>query len=131
MIRLLRLFSAFRALEQDRDATVAGLRECVQELTTEKLLLQDRLDAVLQDRSNLWELTKDCINNERLSYQSHINLQWQKQGLPAPWPNSPGMPEGTTPATHQDPIPRRELPSEAMARKTRNFYSSVAASLNQ
>ncbi len=89
----LRLFSTFRALEQDRDTTVAELRATVREFSNDKLLLQDRLDATLSDRQRMWDLMERSIEDMKLGYQAHLNVQWVKQGYSAPYPDAPQPPE--------------------------------------
>lgn len=127
---ILRLFQAFRDLEGERDHTVTVLREELQHITTEKLILQDRLDAMAEDRSRMWSLMEKSIEEMKISYQSHINVQWQKQGFGAPYPDAPQIPHHAVPPANQEPITRRELPSEAQARITSNFYRSMAERLN-
>lgn len=117
---LLRLFPAFRTLQAERDQLAASL----QEITTEKLILQDRLDGVLEDRGKLWELVRECISNERTAYQLHVNIAMQKQGMNPPWPDAPHLPPNGVPQP-QEPIGRREFPSQRVARKTSEFIAAM------
>jgi hypothetical protein len=132
MLWFLNLFPGFRALSNELVAEqdeVARLREELQATTTEKLILQDRMDAVLNDRGNLWEMVKEAIANERISYQMHVNVQWQKEGRSAPWPDAPQMPHRSVPQNNQDPIGRKPFPSEAVAQQTRSFIADYVESL--
>jgi hypothetical protein len=53
-LAFLRLFSAFRALEADRDSQVIVLREALQQETQRAMLLQDRLESAQNERVELW-----------------------------------------------------------------------------
>lgn len=121
---LLNLFPQFRSLE----------REC-QELhsqllseSSQRLSLQDRLDAALDDRGRLWDLLSKSIDDMKLSYQMHINAQWQRQGFGTPYPEAPHIERGAEPRT-QESISRRELPSEKIARKTNETLQHLAGTL--
>ena len=115
MIQFLRLFSQFRVLEDE----LRQVREALQSTTTEKLQLQDRLDAVMEDRSKLWEMTQECVREERKSYQIHVNRQWVEHGLGVPYPESPAPESHRREDASTEPISRPRLPSEAIqARKT-------------
>jgi hypothetical protein len=124
IVRFLRLFGPFRDLEQDRDATVADLRRQLQDEAASKLVLQDRLDSVLADRQNLWELLREALSNERAAFQMHINAAWVKDGHSAPYPDA-AAPERRAPREVSDPIiPRAQLPSEAVASASRRYIES-------
>ena len=115
MIQFLRLFSQFRVFEDE----LRQVREALQSTTTEKLQLQDRLDAVMEDRSKLWEMTQECVREERKSYQIHVNKQWSEHGLGVPYPESPAPESHRREDASTEPISRPRLPSEAIqARKT-------------
>jgi hypothetical protein len=127
LLRFLRLFSAFRALESDRDSQVVVLREALQQETTRALTLQDRLDSAERERAELWAMTRECVNGERAAYQAHINAAWQKQGHGTPYPDAPHIPAHAVPQEQDTtPIGRRPLPSEAMATVTRQFLQNLA-----
>jgi hypothetical protein len=116
----LRTFPQYRALERE----VKTLREEHVRLTTERMMLQDRLDAAQEDRNRLWNLTQKCLEGERLAYQSHINVQWQKQGGGVPYPEAPHLPPAAVPQpSPNEPLGRRGriLPSEAVARASNAF----------
>lgn len=110
-------------IEADRDAA----REEVQRLTVECDKLTDRLDAAVQDRQNLWDVTQEALRGERTSYQMAINAQWQQRGFGAPYPEAPQIPPNAAPQPVQNPIiPRREFPHERQARATRQFAEDMA-----
>lgn len=118
MISFLRLFPQFRALESE----CQDLRVSLQDASTQSLLLQDRLDATLQDRSKLWDLMQESVREERRTYQAHLNLQWQREGHPAPYPDAPQMAEQRVPQPLTDQIvPRRRLGSELVQAQTHKF----------
>jgi hypothetical protein len=126
MLKFLRLFSAFRNLEADRDSQVIVLREALQQETQRAMLLQDRLESAQNERVELWGMVRECVNGERISYQAHINASWQKQGHGVPYPDAPQIPAHAVPQEQNtDPIARRAFPSEAMARQTSRFIHSL------
>jgi hypothetical protein len=113
---------------QELEAENARLIEAVSELTQEKLRLQDRLDAALADRQRLWDLTSQSIDEMKLAYQSHINVQWQKQGGGTPYPDAPHLPAHMVPKEQShEPVGRRGrmLPSEAVQRASREFIQKA------
>lgn len=126
----LRLFPQFRALESDRDARLAEVRESAQELQQQVLLLQDRLDAAQSDRGRMWDLMEKSIEEMKIAYQMHVNVQWQKQGQGKPYPDAPGLPEHAVPKQNVDPVvPRSMLPSEAARLATKQFMEAYASRL--
>ena len=129
----LRMFPQFRALLAERDEAVresAQLRTQLQDQTAQMLSLQDRLDFALSDRTELWSMTRECINNERAAYAMHINEQWQKQYGVAPFPDAPQIPQHAAAKHVTDPIiPRSMLPSEGVRRATQKFMSDVLPNL--
>lgn len=123
MHRFLRLFPAFRAIEQER----AELRDTVQQLAQEKLRLEDRLDGVVQDRQRLWDLVQETLRGERTAYQMHINMSLQRQGAGVPYPDAPHLPPNSVPKDGTEPIGRRGriLPSEAVHRATMQVINDM------
>ena len=121
ILRFLRLFAAFRALEQDRDVTVANLCETVQQLSTDKLLLQDRLDSVLNDRAKLWDMMQTAIENERATLQMQVNFATQQRFGVTPFPDAVKLPDSMEASEHSAPLGRRRMPSEDMAFRASQF----------
>lgn len=106
----------------------ARLQEALQSATTERLLLQDRLDAVMNDRSELWRMMETAISNERVAYQMQINSAWQKQGFGAPYPDAPVLPAQAVPHVGGGSAGvRPEMPSSRVARATNQFIQDVVA----
>lgn len=119
-MRLLALLGLHKPYEDQ----IAALRQSLQDVTVEKLIAEDRLRSAIVDKEQLWKLMSQSIQDMKVAYQMHINLSWQKQGLPAPYPESPGMgPEQVS--AQQMPadrtIPRPMLASEAVALHKKRF----------
>lgn len=112
-----------------RDENTRLLDE-VQSLSGQVLVLQDRLDAALEDRSKMWTLMERSIDEMKIAYQAHINVAWQKQGHGVPYPDAPQIPHSAVVPINQEPIRRRELPSEAVAKATNQFFRTFAETLN-
>lgn len=140
MILFLRLFRAFRDLEaqqaEERRALrnraeelkddLESAREECQRLQAENEKLQDRLDAAMEDRKQLWEMTQESNRQMAIAYQSSINVQWQQRGFGAPYPEAPQIPPNAAPQPTKEPIiPRREIPSERVARATARFAEEM------
>lgn len=106
---------------------VALLREENGRLEQEKLSLQDRLDAALEDRAKLWHLVQESLGEERKAYQMHVNQAWQRQFGTLPYPDAPHVPPHATlkPASGE-PVGRRGriLPSEMVAQAKRTFVEN-------
>jgi hypothetical protein len=118
MNSLLALFPEYRKIRAEAER----LREAVRDLQQEKLMLQDRLDSTMADRGKLWDLTRECINNERTAYAMQINAQWQKQGFGAPYPDAPKLPPSAEPSL--DPVSgpaRPRFASTRVAHATEQF----------
>lgn len=100
------------------------LREANAQLEREKLSLEDRLDAALEDRTKLWHLVEESLQGERTAYQMHVNAAWQRQSGTIPYPNAPHIPPHTLPKhSPGEPVGRRGrmLASEMVAQATRSF----------
>jgi hypothetical protein len=117
MTWFLSLFAQFRHLAEQMNSA-----------TTEKLILQDRLDALMNDRAELWRLLERTLEGERTAYQCQLNVQWQQKGFGAPYPDAPKLdsnsvqPHGGGTAGR----PMMESPSQRMARYTEDFIRSQA-----
>ena len=122
-LSFLRLFAAFRAIE----AELVAVRESHAQLASQKLLLEDRLNAAQEERERIWLLTQEALRGERMAYQSHVNLSWQKMGGGTPYPDAPHLPPAAVPQPDShEPVGRqaRVLPSEIVARETRKFMQA-------
>jgi hypothetical protein len=117
-------FPAYRALL----AEIEALRNEHARLTTENLRLNDRLDALHEDRTRLWELTQECLRGERTAYQMHVNQSWQRIGGGVPYPEAPHLPPQAVPKPGpSESVGRsgRILPSEAVAQQTNEFIQRM------
>jgi hypothetical protein len=157
MLWFLRLFPIFRNLEalvqiqakkaEEFDAVSASLsearvelesantdlenlREAHQDLVTEKLLLQDRLESAMADKDNLWSLFNESLGHERYALQTMVNHAVQKTGAGIPFPEAHSLPSSAVkPLQPGGSVGRaaRMLPSEAVGRANqafiRNYYA--------
>ena len=144
MLWLLRLFPQFRELEalaamqaarveecegqqqsiETLTAENESLRESNQQLSTEKLLLEDRLESSTQDRDRLWETMQESLRGERYAYQTMVNHAVQKTGAGTPYPDAHSLPASEIRKPQAPgPIGRsaRVLPSEMANRASRQF----------
>lgn len=119
------LFEAERNnLRHDLDAC----REALEELSTEKLLLQDRLDSAIADKDNLWAAMTEALNNERDAYRMTVNHAVQKSGGGIPFPDSHSLPPNLIREPQKPgPVGRRGrlLPSEVASRQTRRYVEAL------
>jgi hypothetical protein len=98
------------------------------ELTTEKLLLQDRLDSAIADKDHLWAMVKESMNGERYALKSQVNHAIQRSSGGIPYPEAHSMPENAVPQVQEPgPVGRRarELPSQAVARHDRQMIEEM------
>lgn len=103
------------------------LHDILRDSNAQILTLQGRLDAAQEDRNRLWDLVQDSLRGERTAYQSSLNLQWQRQGLGAPYPDAPQIPTDRLKAPVPDSvIPRPRTGSEQVAAKTAQFFEMYA-----
>ena len=120
-------------IEHERDSLKSDLvfvRAAHDELKTENLRLQDRVDAMAEDRRQLWDLVNTSLSGERASYQMQINENWQKSYGVVPYTDAAQIPPNRG-ATEGNVGPvaggRRMLPSEVRAKATRDFWAGKAA----
>lgn len=125
ILRLLRLFSAFRALEEDRDATVAQLRAELSDAQDEARDLTAKLD----DRTELWRLVHESAAAEREAHRMVINYSVQQRFGITPYPDAQHLPESVGPETGAH-VPRRQLPSELMDAAKKQFMPELIAKYN-
>lgn len=118
---LLQYLPEYRALWTELEE----LRGNYATLLTEKLRLQDRLDATVEDRTKLWDTMQECLRGERASYQMHVNQSWQRMGAGVPYPDAPHM--AASASAEGGAIGRKGpvLPSEAVAKRTEQFVNSL------
>lgn len=123
-------------IEHERDSLKSDLvfvRAAHDELKTENLRLQDRVEAMTEDRRQLWDLVNASLSGERASYQMQINEAWQKSYGVVPYSDAAQIPpnRGATEG-NVGPVPggRRMLPSEIIAKKTQDFWAAKKAIAN-
>lgn len=137
MLWFLRLFRQFRELESlavmqsesaeecaRNQADIESLREANQQLSTEKLLLEDRLESAIADKDRLWETMQESLRGERYAYQTMVNHATQKTGAGTPYPDAHSLPASEIRKPQAPgPIGRsaRVLPSEMAQRQKREF----------
>ena len=135
----LRLFPVFHQIAMERSEALTNLadresdlvfcRARNQELETENIRLNDRLEAANEERARLWKLAEESLANERQAYQMRANEHWQKQYGVKPYPEAPGIPENLG---HQEngvtEFGRRGrlLPSEIVAQAETDFWAAKA-----
>lgn len=106
---------------------VKRLLALVQELSTEKLLLQERVDHAQQEADRWFELAKEARTGEREALQMLANFRLQPLGV-TPFPEAIKLPESLEP--HDMPSIKRSMtPSEAVARATKNFKNQMVERL--
>lgn len=106
------------------------LREEIERLNTEKLVLQDRLDSSLQDRDQMWSLVRESLDGERTALRTQVNHAVARAGGGVPYPDAHQMPASAVPQKRDvGPVGRRSrlLFSEASAAHDRKFIQDMMA----
>ena len=93
----------------------------VQSLTSDKLILQDRLDSIMNDRAELWRMMETAIANERATLQMQVNFATQQKFGVTPFPEATHLPPEVSTQRDMQPISRRMTPSEMIASGTQKF----------
>ena len=101
--------------------------ELIQSLSAEKLILQDRLDSVMNDRAELWRMMETAISNERATLQMQINFQTQQKFGVTPFPDAVHLEASQSNHGPSDPLARRMMPSEMIAAGTAKFMREYRA----
>lgn len=104
------------ALESET-SDVVGLRDAVNELVTEKRILEAQLEAAEKDKEHLWTVMQDCLAGERTSLHTQINHLVQQRGGGIPYPNAHSMPPAAVPKIQ---------PPGAVGRRGRVLASQLA-----
>ena len=126
-----------QAVTAERDSFRTDLvfcRQANQDLTVEKLRLQDRLDSALSDKDHLWGIMQEALDNERYAMRMQVNFAVQPTGAGTPYPDAPSLPAHRIPKPQEGgPIGRsgRQFPSAVMFQQERDnlrqYAESVAA----
>lgn len=127
---ILRFFPEFRQVERERDSMRTDLvfiRAAHQERVTDNLRLQDRTDAAEAERTRVWKLLEESLENERLAYRMQVNEDWQRRYGVTPHPDAPHIP--ATQEHHAEKVGAfgrqgRVLPSEYAANYEREFWKA-------
>ena len=120
------------ALRIERDSLKTDLtfnRARLQELETENLRLQDRVDAANEDRAKLWTMLQEALGNERKALMMEVNAKWQKDYGVTPFPDAPSIPEkyeNAVNAVTEFGRQGRLLPSEMVANAETKFWADRA-----
>ncbi len=143
ILRFLRLFRIFRELEARTETLIREKRTLQTDLTfsraafneaqSDKLRLQDRLDAALADKDHLWNIMQDSLNNERNALRMQVNHAVQKAGGGIPYPDAHSLPaEAVRPLQTPGPVGRsgRQLPSEVLARHNNRAIEEIVGSFD-
>lgn len=131
MTWFLRLFARYRNLEALHTEELNNVRQALLESEQQALLLQDRLDAAIEDRNRTWELVKESLAGERKALHMQINEAWGLKYGTTPYAGDPHLPTAAQRKQNEPgPIgPRRELPSQRIARATEEFVNREAAKM--
>lgn len=110
--------------KESLESDLATLREAHDELATEKLLLQDRLESAIADKDNLWKMVEEALGNERGALRAMVNHANQRSGAGVVFPDAHILPHKAA-AQPQDPGPigprGRVLRSQMVAQANRDF----------
>jgi hypothetical protein len=104
------------------------LREQIEQLSTEKLILQDRLDSSLQDHDQMWSMIRESLDGERMALRTQVNHAVARAGGGVPYPDAHQMPASAVPQKREvGPVGRRSrlLYSEASAAHDRRFIQDM------
>lgn len=107
-----------------RSEDLAAIQKAYEQSRDEVMRLQDRLEDSMRDRTELWKLTRECLEGERTAYQMHINVQWQQRGGGVPYPDQPHIP----PADQELPNSagrERVLASAVTHRKAQDYMRRI------
>ena len=132
LLKLLRLFNQFRALEADRDVQVLELREALQEESQRAMLLQDRLDAAQESVSRLWAMVDAAQNRAYRAMETQVNYATQMRFGVTPYPDASHLPPSLEPDLDADPIvSRRMVPSGMVADAKRRLIAELNSRLTK
>ena len=74
----------------------ATLRDEIAELKTDKIMLQDRLESALADKSHLWTLVMQSLDSERQSLRQQVNELAKGKWGTSPYPENWSPPDKLT-----------------------------------
>ena len=126
-----RVHTLLTEVEAERQ-DLKNLQGANQELITEKLLLQDRLESALSDKDKLWDTMTEAMNGERPALHTMVNHSVQKNGGGIPFPDAHALPPSEVRKVQESgPVGRRSriLPSELAERQSVKFIKDYVESM--
>lgn len=114
--------------KQDLQTDLTFSRAAHSEASTDKLLLQDRLEAALADKDHLWDVMKRSLESERNALRMQVNHAVQKAGGGIPYPDAHSLSAASVrPVQEPGAVGRkgRLLPSESLARHNQSFMQEL------
>jgi hypothetical protein len=125
-----RLSAQQKAMQFEHD--LAQVRVALQETTTEKLILQDRLDAAQESVSRLWGMVDAAQNRAYRAMESQVNFSTQMKFGVTPYPEASHLPPSLEPDLESDSIVRRRMaPSELIANQKRKLRDDLVERLTK
>lgn len=97
-------------------------------LISDKAVLQDRVDSLMEENGRVWNLLQEALSNERNALRMQLNFEVQRHGGGVPYPEAHSLPANAVrPVQPAGTIGRaaRMLPSEAIARHDRQFIRAL------
>lgn len=146
ILRFLRLFPQFRAIEERQHNTLLDLSEArdeaarerdelraaLQEENTQKLILQDRLDAAQESVSRLWGMVDAAQQRAYRAMEMQVNYSTQQRFGVTPYPEASHLPPSLEPDLESDSIVRRRMaPSELIADQKRKLRNEIVDRLTK
>lgn len=107
-----------------------NLRDENDRLASDKAVLQDRVDSLMEENGRVWNLLQEALANERSALRMQLNFEVQRHGGGIPYPEAHSLPPSAVrPVQKPGTIGRsaRMLPSEAIARHDRAFIERLYA----
>jgi hypothetical protein len=122
-------------MSNERDAVARErdeIRAALQETTTEKLILQDRLDAAQESVGRLWGMVDAAQNRAYRAMESQVNYATQQRFGITPYPEASHLPPSLEPDLESDSIVRRRMaPSELIADQKRKLRNEIVDRLTK
>lgn len=97
----------------------ATLRDEIAELKTEKIMLQDRLESAIADKSHLWTMVMHSLDSERQSLRMQVNELAKAKWGTTPYPEAWAPPDGLSrnPNASKEAMGRSIMMPSDMVRK--------------
>lgn len=104
------------------------VRDELAEQKTQNLLLSDRLESAIADKTHLWNLVITSLDSERHSLRMQVNEVWRRQYGTTPYPEAPAPPDNASrnPNSRPEPFGRGMAPvSEMVAKRTAKVLQDI------